>query len=256
LELAFLHHHVRNALTQMSMVSYIADAGKREHLLQDAAARVSEVLFRIANSADLTGLSLEVDLGGVELAHAGAEGVMALRLSLLQSYYRTTANSLYPDHPVKVEEIYVRSDPDRDHPNVRPRPVTIPIRGGYMANLKGLESMVSQLKEQRTNFVNQLRHVDAALAILGKLNGGHSYTKPRRTISAYGRKRIAAAPRARWAKVKRQKVVPIRSGKRTMSASARRKIAAAQRARWAKFRQGKRRPHEAAQFLSAQRNRL
>jgi hypothetical protein len=36
-----------------------------------AAARVSEVLFRIANSADLTGLSLEVDLAGVELAHAG-----------------------------------------------------------------------------------------------------------------------------------------------------------------------------------------
>jgi hypothetical protein len=64
LELAFLNHHVRNALTQMSMVSYIADPEKREHLLQDAAARVSEVLFRIANSVDLTGLSLEVDLGG------------------------------------------------------------------------------------------------------------------------------------------------------------------------------------------------
>jgi len=28
-------------------------------------------LFRIANSADLTGLSLEVDLAEVELAHAG-----------------------------------------------------------------------------------------------------------------------------------------------------------------------------------------
>jgi hypothetical protein len=71
LELAFLNHHVRNALTQMSLVSYIGDPEKREHLLQDAAARVSEVLFRIANSVDLTGLSLEVDLGGVELAHAG-----------------------------------------------------------------------------------------------------------------------------------------------------------------------------------------
>ncbi|MGA7293390.1 MAG: hypothetical protein WBW85_12700 [Terriglobales bacterium] len=71
LELAFLNHHVRNALTQMTMVSYIADPEKQEHLLQDAASRVSEVLFRIANSADLTGLSLEVDLAGVELAHAG-----------------------------------------------------------------------------------------------------------------------------------------------------------------------------------------
>ncbi len=71
LELAFLNHHVRNALTQMTMVSYIADPEKQEHLLQDAASRVSEVLFRIANSADLTGLSLEVDLAGAELAHAG-----------------------------------------------------------------------------------------------------------------------------------------------------------------------------------------
>jgi hypothetical protein len=71
LELAFLNHHVRNALTQMSMVSYITDPEKQEALLRNAAARVSEVLFRIANSADLTGLSLEVDLAGVELTHAG-----------------------------------------------------------------------------------------------------------------------------------------------------------------------------------------
>jgi len=71
LELAFLNHHVRNALTQMSMVSYVTDPEKQQDLLRDAAARVSEVLFRIANSADLTGLSLEVDLAGVELAHAG-----------------------------------------------------------------------------------------------------------------------------------------------------------------------------------------
>jgi hypothetical protein len=71
LELAFLNHHVRNALTQMSMVSYIADSEKQERLLQAAVSRVSEVLFRIANSADLTGLSLEVDLAGAELAHAG-----------------------------------------------------------------------------------------------------------------------------------------------------------------------------------------
>jgi hypothetical protein len=48
-----------------------------------------------------------------------------------------------------------------------------------MANLKGLESVVAQLREQRTNFVNQLRHVDAALAVLGKLERERPYTKPR-----------------------------------------------------------------------------
>ena len=109
-----------------------------------------------------------------------------------------------------------------------------------MANVKGLASVVSQLKVERTNLADQLRHVDAALTVLGKLKVGHSETKPRRTMSASGRKRIAAAQRARWAKVKAsQKVVPIAQGqkrKRTMSASARRKIAAAQRARWAKVK--------------------
>ncbi len=45
-----------------------------------------------------------------------------------------------------------------------------------MANLKGLESVVSQLRLERTNLVNQLRHVDAALSVLGKLDNGRSYT--------------------------------------------------------------------------------
>jgi len=75
-----------------------------------------------------------------------------------------------------------------------------------MANLKGLESVVSQLRVERTSLVNQLRHVDAALSVLGKLDGGRSYTKPRRRrLSPVARKKIAAAQRARWAKVRRQK---------------------------------------------------
>jgi len=63
-----------------------------------------------------------------------------------------------------------------------------------MANLSGLASFVSELRVERTNLVDRLRHVDAAVP------------KPKRTISAAGKKRIAAAQRARWAKVKaRQK---------------------------------------------------
>jgi hypothetical protein len=97
--------------------------------------------------------------------------------------------------------------------------------------LKGMESIVSQLRAQRADFVNQIGHIDAALIVLGKVNG-HAQVALR-TISAAGRKRIAAAQRARWAKVRgKAKVAP----KRTMSASSRRKIAAAQRARWAKVR--------------------
>jgi hypothetical protein len=107
-----------------------------------------------------------------------------------------------------------------------------------MSNLKGLVSVVSQLREERTNLVNSLRHVDAALSVLGKLNGGTNHSAPRRTISASGRRRIAAAQRARWVKLKAKNVVSIatKPARRTMSTSARRKIAAAQRARWAKVK--------------------
>jgi hypothetical protein len=105
-----------------------------------------------------------------------------------------------------------------------------------MANLKGLASIVLELRVERTNLVNQLKHVDAALSVLGKLNGGSSHTKPRRTLSASARRRISLAQKARWARRSANDQAGKMKPKRTMSASARRKIAAAQRARWAKVR--------------------
>jgi hypothetical protein len=109
-----------------------------------------------------------------------------------------------------------------------------------MAILKGLVSIVSELRVERTNLVNLLKHVEAALSILGKLDGGSSYTKPRRNLSAAARKKMSLAQNARWAKRASEngKVVPVRP-KHTMSAAARRKIAAFQRARWAKIKQQK-----------------
>ena len=41
-----------------------------------------------------------------------------------------------------------------------------------MANLKGLASIVSELRVERTILVSRLRHVNAALVVLGKLIGG------------------------------------------------------------------------------------
>lgn len=106
-----------------------------------------------------------------------------------------------------------------------------------MANLTGLANIVAELRAERTNLVIQLRHVDAALTVLGKLPGGSSYTRPRRTLSATARKRISAAQKARWANRASGgaggAARPARP-KRTMSVAARRRIAAAQRARWAK----------------------
>lgn len=66
--------------------------------------------------------------------------------------------------------------------------------------------------------------------------------KKKRKMSAAGRARIAAAARARWAKVKGRKsaIKPVKKARRKMSAAARAKIAAAATARWKKAKaQGK-----------------
>jgi hypothetical protein len=62
-------------------------------------------------------------------------------------------------------------------------------------------------------------------------------SKKRRTMSAAGRASVAAAQKARWAKVK-AKVAPAKKPKRKMSAAAKAKISAAAKARWAKIKKG------------------
>jgi hypothetical protein len=109
-----------------------------------------------------------------------------------------------------------------------------------MTNLSGI---VKQLKMERNRLEQQLSGLHAALAAFAGVYTNIALPKPRRKISAKGRARIAAAQRARWAKVNGQKVVAIakgsKPGKRTMSVSARRKIAAAQRARWPRVKREK-----------------
>jgi hypothetical protein len=95
-----------------------------------------------------------------------------------------------------------------------------------------------QLKKERDRVQQQLSGMNAALEAFAGVYRGKAGTKPRRKLSAKGRASIAAAQRARWAKVK-GKTSTTKTGKRTMSASARRKIAAAQRARWAKVKRNK-----------------
>jgi hypothetical protein len=106
--------------------------------------------------------------------------------------------------------------------------------------ITGLVSIVSELRAERTNLVTQLKHIDAALSVFGKLNGGSSYTKPRHTLSAAARRKISLAQKARWAKraSTNGQVVGVKP-KRTMSAAARKKLAVFQRARWAKVKQQK-----------------
>jgi hypothetical protein len=97
-----------------------------------------------------------------------------------------------------------------------------------------MQSVVSQLQKERVRLEDELHRVTAALTAFGNV---YVHGRKNRTISAAGRKRIAAAQRARWARIKGQKVVSISSRKgRTMSPAARKRIVAAQKARWAEWR--------------------
>ena len=71
-----------------------------------------------------------------------------------------------------------------------------------------MQSVANQLQKERTRLEDELHRVTAALAAFGKVYMYGSKpkaavaTRKKRTISAAGRKRIVAAQRARWAKVK------------------------------------------------------
>ncbi len=71
-----------------------------------------------------------------------------------------------------------------------------------MANLS---AVVQQLKQERANAQRVVGRLDAALKALRHLGTGNSVLRPRRKLSAAARRKIAAAQRARWAKVKKQK---------------------------------------------------
>jgi hypothetical protein len=96
--------------------------------------------------------------------------------------------------------------------------------------MSNLTSVLKHLEQERTRLAAQLNNFDKALKALN----GKSQLK--RGISAAGRARIAAAQRARWAKVKGAKVGSITRKRRKMSASAIAHIRAAQKARWAIWR--------------------
>jgi len=65
--------------------------------------------------------------------------------------------------------------------------------------------IVKQLRKERDKVERQLTGLNAALAAFVGSYYGAKPIRRKRTISAAGRKRIAAAQRARWAKIKRRK---------------------------------------------------
>jgi hypothetical protein len=105
-----------------------------------------------------------------------------------------------------------------------------------MDNFVGI---VRELRKERDQAQNTIERIDAALAALS--NGSYAHAAgTRNRLSAPARARIAAAQRARWARLranggKKHNVVSMPK-KKIMSAAARKKIAAAQKLRWAKVK--------------------
>jgi hypothetical protein len=71
-----------------------------------------------------------------------------------------------------------------------------------MARLSGI---VKQLKKERDRVERHLSGLNAAISAFTGVYAGSKPTRKKRTISAAGRKRIAAAQRARWAKLRAKK---------------------------------------------------
>jgi hypothetical protein len=66
-----------------------------------------------------------------------------------------------------------------------------------------MQSVVGQLQKERARLENELHRVTNALTAFGTVyRRGNKITGKRRTMSAAGRKLIAAAQRKRWAKIR------------------------------------------------------
>jgi hypothetical protein len=98
--------------------------------------------------------------------------------------------------------------------------------------------IIAQLKAERDKAAQQVNALDSAIRALSGMNNTRLSHGPRK-MSAAARARISASQKARWAKARGQKVVPIKARKRHISPAGLARIRAANRARWAKVRAGK-----------------
>jgi len=64
---------------------------------------------------------------------------------------------------------------------------------------------VKLLQRRRQGLVDELRKIDVAVKALGGIRSSHTTTRRKPQFSKAGLERIAAAQRARWAKIKAKK---------------------------------------------------
>ncbi len=78
-----------------------------------------------------------------------------------------------------------------------------------------LDRAVNDLQSERSRLERELQRINAALSALSNLNGsgrvrgrraGTPTVRPQRHMSASARRRIAAAQKVRWAKLRQQRL--------------------------------------------------
>jgi hypothetical protein len=112
-----------------------------------------------------------------------------------------------------------------------------------------LDKAIKQLHSRRQEISKQIKTLEVegkklghAIKVLAKLSGKTAVEVvkiERKKISAAGRRAIAKAQKARWAKIKGKTAAKPAKKKRTMSVAAKKRIAAFQKARWAKIKAAK-----------------
>jgi hypothetical protein len=112
--------------------------------------------------------------------------------------------------------------------------------------MASLDNALQELRGERSGTQLRLEKLNQVISAIESLNGTRTMGRtgrPKRTISAASRRKMALAQKARWAKVQGQAQSPSVAtktspapAKRKISAAGRKRIAAAQKARWAKLR--------------------
>jgi hypothetical protein len=106
----------------------------------------------------------------------------------------------------------------------------------------GYQSQVEKLSAKMADIKARLGQRGPGRPKIAATGTDHAAPQKRRTISKAGRARIAAAQRARWAALKRQKAQPAQPAKpkkRKLSAAGLKAIREATKKRWAAYRKAR-----------------
>jgi hypothetical protein len=171
-------------------------------------------------------------------------------------YGRPSKGPVNPGRVVKVLHLdyaveYVNNreknfDEDRSAENVRTRILIYANRAIFIKENRMARNQIrpdaALLEAALVGYTNMKQTIEQKMAdirrALGVRDGSRTaadsaIVKPKRTLSAAARRRIAAAQRKRWALFRAEQPGRAAKPRRTMSAAGRKRIAAAQRKRWA-----------------------